>query len=104
MKDPSSNQLMSMTMMRAQENQDGSGITILVPIGSLTDDDDKEVTAKEVVSTAINFREEYRDTLYKELQILGGKNCLSFALDLLSHVEVTTGMQRIPRLNKLDIE
>jgi len=85
-------------------NQDGSGITILLPVGSLPCIDDKNVSANEVVSTAMQFKEDYSDTLYKELRILGGKNCLSYALDLLSHVEFTTGIQRITRLSKLDIQ
>lgn len=91
--------------VEATTNQDGKGIAILVPIGSLCIDDEKDsYSANTVVSTAIEFRDKYRDTVYRELKILGGKNCLSYALDLLSHVDDTIGIQKTARLNKFDIE
>ena len=78
---------------------DGKGITILLPIGSLT------CNADNGISTAMQFKEKYSNTLFKELRIIGGKNCLQFALDLLSHIDTsTTGIQRVTKLNSLDIE
>ena len=78
---------------------DGKGITILLPIGSLS------CNADNGISTAIQFKEKYSDTIFKELSIIGGKNCFQFALDLLSHIDTsTTGIQRVTRLNSLDIK
>ena len=86
-------------------NQDEKGVTILIPVGSLMSiEGGDEVAANTILTTATEFNDKYGDTLFKELRILGGKNCLSFALDLLSHVELTTGLQRIPRFTKFDIE
>ena len=84
-------------------NQDGKGITILIPIGFLIRED-YSYTSKEIVSAAIEFNEQYKDTLFSELRILGGKNCLSYVLDLMSHLGSTTGIQTIPKLNKLDLQ
>ena len=84
--------------------QDGRGISILVPIGSLSCADDENATSNNVViSTAIDFKDEYSKTI-KELRILWGKNCLSFALDLLSHMESTRGIRRIDRLSNFDMQ
>lgn len=58
---------------------DGKGITLLVPIRSVVADD--------IIPRALDFTEEYKDTLFRELRLIGGKNCLTFALDLISHVE-----------------
>lgn len=78
---------------------DGNGITILLPIGSLS------CNADDGISTAIQFKEKYSDSIFKELRLVGGKNCLQFALDLLSHIDTsTTGIQRITKLNSLDIK
>ena len=78
---------------------DGKGITILLPIGSLSCNVDYGI------SKAIQFKEKYSDTIFKELRIIGGKNCLQFALDLLSHIDTsTTGIQRVTKLNSLDIK
>jgi len=85
---------------KSTNNQmDGKGITILLPIGSLT------CNAADGISTAIQFKEKNSDTIFKELRIIGGKNCLQFALDLLSYIETsTTGIQRVTKLNSLDIK
>ena len=58
---------------------DGKGITLLLPIGSVVADD--------IIPRALDFKEQYKDTLFRELRLIGGKNCLTFALDLISHVE-----------------
>ena len=58
---------------------DGKGITLLVPIGA--------VVADNIIPRALDFKDEYQDTLFRELRLIGGKNCLTFALDLISHVE-----------------
>ena len=58
---------------------DGKGITLLVPIRSVVADD--------IIPRALDFKEQYKDTLFRELRLIGGKNCLTFALDLISHVE-----------------
>lgn len=60
--------------------QDGRGLSILVPIGSLScADDEKAKSNNVIISTAIDFKDEYSSTI-KELRILGGKNCLSLKL------------------------
>lgn len=86
------------------KSQDGTGITILIPVGSIACTDEEETGVTDVVSTAIRFKDEYSDTLFRELRILGGKNCFSFVLDLLSHVESNSELRKINRLNKLDID
>eukprot|EP00584_Thalassiosira_punctigera_P015139 CAMPEP_0172565232 /NCGR_PEP_ID=MMETSP1067-20121228/107417_1 /TAXON_ID=265564 ORGANISM="Thalassiosira punctigera, Strain Tpunct2005C2" /NCGR_SAMPLE_ID=MMETSP1067 /ASSEMBLY_ACC=CAM_ASM_000444 /LENGTH=212 /DNA_ID=CAMNT_0013356067 /DNA_START=119 /DNA_END=757 /DNA_ORIENTATION=+ len=86
------------------KSQDGRGVTILIPVGHLPPMNDKDVTANDVLSAAIQFKDEYSNTLFKDLRIIGGKNCFSFALDLLSHVEFNSGMQRIRTPIKFDIE
>ena len=88
-------------------NEDGSGITILIPFGSLKcmgENHGGEDLANDLVSTAMKFKDDRSSTMYKELRILWGKNCLSFAIDLLLHVEGTTGVQRISRLNRVDVQ
>ena len=78
---------------------DGKGITILLPIGSFS------CNAEDGISTAVQFKEKYSDTIFKELRIIGGKNCLQFAMDLLSHIDTsTTGIERVTKLNSLDIK
>ena len=88
------------------ENQDGKGITILIPVGSIPSTyDGKDTTTHDIISTAINYKNEYKDSLFRELRLVGGKNCLQFALDLLAHIDkASTGIQRVTGLNKLDIK
>lgn len=56
------------------------GVEILLPVGCVSGYVD-------VISTAMKYVDEYHEQLYAELRIVGGKNCLSFALDLLSYVK-----------------
>lgn len=79
-------------------NTDRNGMTILIPVGSEMRMED------DIVSTATNFKDEYSDSLFKEIRLLGGKNCLSFALDLLSYVESTVGLKRVTGLTTLDVK
>jgi len=96
---PSTNMSNNKSYNEATNQMDGNGITILLPIGSLT------CNAEDGISTAMQFKEKYSDTIFKELRIIGGKNCLQFALDLLSYIETsTTGIQRVTGLNSLDIK
>ena len=87
-------------------NQDGKGITILIPVGSIPSTyDGEDTTTNHVISTAIKYKNEYKDSLFRELRLVGGKNCLQFALDLLAHIdETSTGIQRVTGLSKLDIK
>ena len=65
----------------------------------------KVTTTYDIISTAINYKNEYKDSLFRELRLIGGKNCLQFALDLLAHIdETSTGIQRVTGLSKLDIK
>jgi hypothetical protein len=77
------------------------GVTMLMPVGCVPryvihdsiccpDDDNGKITTtsrRDVISTAMKYVDEYHEQLYGELRIVGGKNCLSFALDLVSHVK-----------------
>ena len=87
-----------------KKEQDGRGLTILIPVGSLPRIDAGNDTTGDAVSTAIEFKDEYQDTLFQELRLLGGKNCLSFALDLLAELDASTGMKRTGLVRNIDIE
>ena len=56
------------------------GVAILIPVGYVSGN-------VNVISTAMKYINEYHEQLYAELRIVGGKNCLSFALDLLSYIK-----------------
>ena len=101
-------------------NDKGKGITFLFPIGSIqyptstssttataatnfstSSVDQKAVskssttpTSSSAISTAIDYVNQYRATCGRELRIVGGKNCLSFALDLLFHLDSSHGIKR----------
>ena len=69
------------------------GVTVVFPIGyALCRVDQTNTSLYEVVSAAIEFTANYRNLCGGELRILGGKNCLSFAMDLLSHLEDIHGI------------
>jgi hypothetical protein len=84
---------------------DRNGLTILIPVGShmCTSSDSTNNNDDDVVSTAVRFKDEYSDSLFKDIRLLGGKNCFSFALDLLSYVESSTGFKRVTTLTTLDV-
>jgi hypothetical protein len=84
---------------------DRNGFTILIPVGShmCRSSDNTNSNDDDIVSTAVRFKDEYGDNTFKEIRLLGGKNCFSFALDLLSYVESATGFKRVTALATLDI-
>jgi hypothetical protein len=79
-------------------NTDRNGMTILIPVGS------GMCMENDLVSTATKFKDLYSDILFKEIRLLGGKNCFSFALDLLSYMESTTGLKKVNGLTTLDVK
>lgn len=84
---------------------DRNGMTILIPVGSqLNTNNDNVQGDGTIVSAAMAFKSECSARLFKEIRIIGGKNCLSFALDLLSYLETTTGLKRITSLMTLDLK
>ena len=48
--------------------------------------------SQSILNTAIAFSNDYRTSGGKELRILGGKNCLSFVLDMLLHLDKVHGL------------
>lgn len=64
------------------------GLTVLFCIGTAC----SELESQSILSTAATFVEEYRAAAGKELRILGGKNCVSFALDMISHLDEIHGV------------
>ena len=56
---------------------------------------DANANANEVVDAAAKFNDERGggSSSFDELRVFGGKNCLSFALDLLSHVDSEFGIR-----------
>jgi hypothetical protein len=62
-----------------RDKQRDKGVAILIPVGCVSG-------YVNVISTAMKYIDEYHEQLYAELCIVGGKNCLSFALDLLSYI------------------
>mmetsp|Transcript_22206 Transcript_22206/g.44640 ORF Transcript_22206/g.44640 Transcript_22206/m.44640 type:complete len:247 (-) Transcript_22206:801-1541(-) len=82
--------------------QDGRGITVLLPVGSIPCQKKSGATSSNVISTALDFTNERRDNVYDDLRIFLGKNCLSFALDLLLELNNVHGIQRVDSWNKID--
>lgn len=78
-------------------NQKGRGVVVSLPIGSLTSQEqdvkhqsivlEKPTRCNEIIANAIDFTNRYRLTCGKELRLLGGKNGVSFAADLLMHLD-----------------
>jgi hypothetical protein len=64
--------------------RDDRGVTMLLGLGWSSTSN--KTTSRCLLSTATTFANEYSMNEGKELRILGGKNCLSFALDMLSHL------------------
>jgi hypothetical protein len=80
---------------------DGRGVTIVLPIGCIACQD-KECGSNSIISTAMKFTNERIDDVYDNLRIFLGKNCLSFALDLLTNLDHVHGIQRVDRWSKID--
>lgn len=80
---------------------DGRGVTIVLPIGCIACQD-KECGTNSIISTAMKFTNERIDDVYDNLRIFLGKNCLSFALDLLGNLDHVHGIQRVDRWSKID--
>lgn len=86
----------------SDSKQDGKGITVLIPVGSIPYLKEIGSTSSNIISTALEFTNERRDNEYGDLRILLGKNCLSFALDLLIELNNVHGIQRVDSWNKID--
>lgn len=84
-------------------SQDGRGITVLLPVGSIPCNHENEVTSSSIISTALEFTNERSDDVYADLQIFR-KNCLSFALDLLLELNSVHGIERVDSWNKIDFD
>ena len=82
--------------------QDGRGITVLLPVGSIATEKKNGVTSSNVISTALEFTNSRRDNVYDDLRIILGKNCLSFAVDLLLELNNVYGIKRVGSWNKVD--
>lgn len=63
------------------------GLSIIVPLGFLTK------SADSVVANAGRYTEQYRNDVI-ELRVLFGKNCYSFVLDFLFHLNQSMGIKR----------
>ena len=87
----------------SDRNQDGRGITVLLPVGSIPYEKDNEEDRSAIISTALEFTKERTDNIYDDLRILLGKNCLSFAIDLLSELNKVHRIQRVESWNKIDL-
>jgi hypothetical protein len=83
-------------------SQDGRGITVLLPVGSIPCINKDNFTSNDIISTALKFTNERRDHVYDDLRIFLGKNCLSFALDLLIELNNEHGIQRVDSWDKID--
>ena len=86
----------------SEAKQDGRGIAVLLPIGSIPCEEKNGITSSNIISTALEFTNERTDNTYDDLRILLGKNCLSFALDLLLELNNVYGIKRVDRWNKVD--
>eukprot|EP00574_Skeletonema_japonicum_P007966 CAMPEP_0201739976 /NCGR_PEP_ID=MMETSP0593-20130828/46067_1 /ASSEMBLY_ACC=CAM_ASM_000672 /TAXON_ID=267983 /ORGANISM="Skeletonema japonicum, Strain CCMP2506" /LENGTH=256 /DNA_ID=CAMNT_0048234275 /DNA_START=40 /DNA_END=810 /DNA_ORIENTATION=+ len=86
----------------SDSKQDGRGISVLLPVGSIPCSKEIGATSSNIISTALEFTNERRDNEYDDLRILLGKNCLSFALDLLLELNNVHGIQRVDSWNKID--
>jgi hypothetical protein len=67
------------------------GVTILFNLG-ISSSRKKSTSSTSVLTTAMDFINSYKTTHGRELRILGGKNCVSFALDMLSHIDDAHGI------------
>ena len=79
---------------------EGRGVTILFKLG-ISSSRKKSTSSTSVLTTAMDFINSYRTSHGRELRILGGKNCVSFALDMIAHVENTHGIDvklSLPRI------
>ena len=90
------------TTASSDAKQDGRGITVILPVGSIPCEKKNGVTSSNIVSTALEFTNERRDNVYDDLRILLGKNCLSFAVDLLLELNNVYGIKRVDRWDKVD--
>ncbi len=88
--------------VESMSGTDRNGVSILIPFGSLANN--KNSNEVDILSTAVRFKDEYSGSLFKEIRLLGGKNCFSFALDLLSYVELNTGLTRVTGLAAVDVK
>ena len=88
-------------IMSTDTSADGRGVTIVLPIGCIACQD-KEGGTNSIISTALQFTNERIDDVYDNLCIFLGKNCLSFALDLLANLDHVHGIQRVGRWSKID--
>ncbi len=86
----------------SDSKQDGRGITVLLPVGSIHSSKESGESSSNIISTAMEFTNERRDNEYDDLRILLGKNCLSFAIDLLLELNNVYGIQRVDSWNKID--
>jgi hypothetical protein len=89
------NNLMQQQSENSSQRQD-RGVAILFRFGSFS-----SRNKATVLSTAIDYANHYRTTDGKELRILGGKNCLSFALDMISHLDDVHGIDANMSLPKV---
>ncbi len=82
--------------------QKGMGLTVSLPIGNVASQQQEvkhqsrgmhnSTTINEIIADAICFSDDYRLTCGKELRLMGGKNCVSFAVDLLMHLNSSHGV------------
>ncbi|KAL3771325.1 hypothetical protein ACHAWO_005391 [Cyclotella atomus] len=66
------------------------GVTILLRVGSVSSYN--KFRSQSIISTATSFVKDYKTTAGKELRIVGGKNCVSFASDLLWYLNEVHGI------------
>eukprot|EP00804_Cyclotella_cryptica_P029089 CCRYP_005268-RA/>CCRYP_005268-RA protein AED:0.43 eAED:0.43 QI:0/-1/0/1/-1/1/1/0/268 len=74
----------------AGDQQEERGVTMLLRLG--TSSSRNVSTSTSILTTAMDFMNSYKATYGRELRILGGKNCLSFALDMISHIDDAHGI------------
>jgi hypothetical protein len=79
-----------------RDKQRDKGVAILIPVGCVSG-------YVNVISTAMKYIDEYHEQLYAELRIVGGKNCLSFALDLLSYIKKNQPSMKTASLGLLEV-
>ena len=91
----------NITSTDTSTSADGRGVTIVLPIGCIACQD-KECGTNSIISTALKFTNERIDGVYDNLRLFLGKNCLSFALDLLANLDHVHGIQRVDRWSKID--
>ena len=64
------------------------GLSIIVPLGFIS-----SASADNVIANAGRYTEQYRNDV-TELRVLFGKNCYSFVMDLLFHLDQSMGIRR----------